>query len=162
MHRAFEALYGEHHDAVLRYFLHKTNSREDAEDLTSHVFEKAWRGYGRFEDRGKRAHWLARISRNVLIDHWRRERPSTALLDEITIVDEGVDLHRHAHLRELRRRVLRAVHRLTPVQRDVVIYRWIHELSIVETAEAMGMTSMAVRAAQQRAFANLRLSLAAA
>lgn len=159
MHGAFEALYREHYDAVHRYFLHKTDSREDAEDLTSHVFEKAWRSFAGFDERGKKAHWLARISRNVLIDHWRRRRAPATPLDEVTLIDERADTHRHVHLRELRRHVLRAVHLLTPVQRDVLLYRWFHHFSIIETAEVMGMTSLAVRAAQQRAFANLRLAL---
>ncbi len=161
MHQPFDALYREHHDAVLRYFLRTTKSLEDAEDLTSHVFEKAWRAYRGFEDRGnKGAHWLARISRNVLIDHWRRARPPRVALDEALLVDERADCERHLYRSDLRRRLLRALNALTPTQRDVVLYRWVHELSIIETGERLGMSSLAVRAAQQRAFSTLRLALA--
>jgi RNA polymerase sigma-70 factor (ECF subfamily) len=161
VHQRFDALYREQYDSVLGYFLGRTQNRQDAEDLASQVFENAWRGFRRYEDRGnKLTHWLARISRNVLIDHWRQRRPPCEDVDAVPLVDERLDVHGHVHLRLLRRHLARAFLRLTPLQRDVVVCRWLHELSINETAELMGITSLAVRAAQQRAFANLRRAVA--
>ncbi len=56
----------------------------DAEDLTQATFERALRSWGSFDERrGSARTWLLAISRNLLIDHYRAERPTGSSLPEV-------------------------------------------------------------------------------
>src|SRR5262249_10999639 len=83
---AFAQIYDEHADVVFRSIYYKVGDTGVAEDLTAEVFSKAWERIDRFQWRNVPVqHWLLRIARNVVIDHWRaRKRP-------ISPIDELVD-----------------------------------------------------------------------
>jgi len=69
----WEAAYKEHLPRVYNFFYYQVNDELLAEDLTAAVFEKAWRGRGRFRrDLSAFSTWLFTIARNVATDHFRR------------------------------------------------------------------------------------------
>ena len=80
-----ERLYVEYRDRVLGYIRARVESREDAEDLCAEVFEKALRASGGY-DAAKAAPgtWLYAITRNAVIDYFRRERPTAELPEDLT------------------------------------------------------------------------------
>ena len=83
----FERVYDEHVWDVYGFFAYRLSSRADAEDLTQHTFERALRAWHRFDPaRSKPRTWLLAIARNLLIDHYRRDRSS----DRLPIGEEGV------------------------------------------------------------------------
>ena len=60
---------------VYGFFAYRVNSRADAEDLTQMTFERALRAWSRYDaERGTVGTWLLAIARNLLIDHYRRDR----------------------------------------------------------------------------------------
>src|SRR2546423_11045691 len=76
---AFAALYDEHLNTVYRFVFFKVSDPTLAEDLTAEVFSKAWENIDRFEWRDLPfQHWLLRVARNVVVDHWRAHPRSPA------------------------------------------------------------------------------------
>jgi len=72
-YKEFEKHYKEYYPKVLSYIKSKTSSKEDAEDITSTIFEKALRGLDSFTWQGLPfSAWLYKISRNTLIDYYRK------------------------------------------------------------------------------------------
>jgi RNA polymerase sigma-70 factor (ECF subfamily) len=70
----FAAVAERHLDSVYRYLLMLTRDRQLAEDLTGDTFEKAFRGWRRFDPRrGSAGTWLRQIARNAALDHFRAE-----------------------------------------------------------------------------------------
>ena len=69
----FTALYEEHMAYVFRYINYRIGNRNEAEDLTSVVFEKALAAFHKY-DRQKSAPqtWLLAIARNTVTDHLRK------------------------------------------------------------------------------------------
>lgn len=68
-------LYEEQLPRIYNYFRYRVGA-DEAEDLTSIAFEKAWRGRDRYRrDLGAFTTWLFAIARNVAIDHYRRQVP---------------------------------------------------------------------------------------
>ena len=103
----WSAVYAEEMPRVFNYFRYRGFERATAEDLTSAVFEKAWRARERYrKDRAAISTWLLAIARNVAIDHFRRSRPALPL-DEASLRDEGTP--ETAALREAQSRRLRAL-----------------------------------------------------
>lgn len=60
---------------LVSYAAAMTGSREEAEEVAQEAFVRAWRGFGRFKgsEKGFRS-WLRTITRNVVIDRYRRNR----------------------------------------------------------------------------------------
>lgn len=133
---------------------------ETAEDLAQQVFLKAWQAIPRYEQRGTPFKaWLYRMARNQVIDHFRKQRPTTDL--------EGIDPPVEAEAEELvlaqeRNTLLRAaMDRLSPDHREVLVQRFLMEKSAAEISEVMGRKEVTVRGLQMRALRSLRKELEA-
>jgi RNA polymerase sigma-70 factor (ECF subfamily) len=75
----WDSLYEEQLPRIYNYFRYRVGA-DDAEDLTSETFAKAWRGRDRYRrDLGAFTTWLYAIARNVAIDHFRRHVPLESL-----------------------------------------------------------------------------------
>jgi RNA polymerase sigma factor (sigma-70 family) len=71
----FLEAYEEHVWQVYGFLAYRLETRADAEDLTQQTFERALRGWERFDpSRASAQTWLLTIARNLLIDHYRRDR----------------------------------------------------------------------------------------
>ena len=68
---AFEELYREHVNRVYAFLRSQLRNAEDAEDVTSQVFMKAYEAYGRYEARQETpTAWLFQIARNAAHRHF--------------------------------------------------------------------------------------------
>lgn len=81
---SFLRVYDEHVWRIYGFFAYRLGQRDLAEDLTQATFERALRAWSRFDPhRASETTWLLAIARNLLIDHYRRDRWSlTESLDE--------------------------------------------------------------------------------
>lgn len=152
------ALYDKHAPELYRYIYHRLGSRTLAEDLTAEVFVRVlkaprapndWRAY------------LYRIAHNLVIDSLRKNPRVLDQVDE-RIPDEQNDPVERAEIAEEQRRLRRAIARLTPEQQQVVVLKFIEELSNAEIARILDKPEGAVKALQHRALTNLRAWLAQA
>ena len=73
-------IYTEYHDRVMGYIYARLRSKADAEDLCQDVFEKVFRAAGRYDgSKSAPGTWIYSITRNAVIDYWRRSRPTEEL-----------------------------------------------------------------------------------
>lgn len=144
-----------HKDQILRYiYLRVGNSREIAQDITSEVFLKAWEKRESFdEDKGSMKTWLFTITRNKLIDYYRKKKPMSlkdgykfnyAYIDDSSDEDILMD------------NILRSLNQLSPKERDLVILRYVEGLAISEVAEIIGKKYIATKIAIYRALNKLK------
>ena len=154
---AFARLYEGLAPAVAGYLT--VQGAAEPDDLTSDVFERAFRRLGTFsgDEAGFRS-WVFTIAHNVLVDDRRRRdrRPVTTPPGPEPV---GGDVEDDALRRLSEERVRRLCDLLSPDQRDVVLLRRVAGLSLEETAAALGRTTGAVKALQHRAVAALRRQL---
>ncbi|MDE2019200.1 MAG: sigma-70 family RNA polymerase sigma factor [Patescibacteria group bacterium] len=156
---AFGLLYDHYQPMIYRFVAVKVGRREEAEDITHQVFLSAWQNIRRYEHRGHPfSSWLYRIARNRIIDHYRSSHENVSLeglaVEEIVVAPQNAASDISAQLEM--ERVLKALHELKPEYQDVIILRFIEDLSIKETAAAMKKTEGAVKLMQHRAMAELR------
>lgn len=152
----FETLYESNAPLIYRFMFWRTKDKMLAEDLTSHVFEKAWRSRDSFKGGSAKA-WLHRIARNTLIDHWRKRQEllvedpaSLDIVSEAKQPGEVVDL-------EILADNLRAALSLLPKDMSQVVkLRFIHGLSAKQTGQKLGISEANVRVIQYRALRKLR------
>lgn len=160
---AFGLLYDHYVTQIYRFILVKVSGqREEAEDLTHQVFLQAWHGMrkGQYQDLGLPfSSWLYQIARNLVIDHYRRTRPTVELDEERH--DTPVDLDNEARIDKKRRVtvLLRALENMKEAERELILLRFVEDLSVRETAAAMGKTEGAIKVMQHRTLAKLKKNI---
>ncbi|HEY0701360.1 MAG TPA: sigma-70 family RNA polymerase sigma factor [Candidatus Acidoferrales bacterium] len=79
---AFETLFREHQREVYGWCMRVVRERGAAEDLTAEAFFKMYRAHARFDPQRSFGAWARRIATNLALDHLRKSRRETALVDE--------------------------------------------------------------------------------
>jgi RNA polymerase sigma-70 factor (ECF subfamily) len=152
---AFQTLYERHLDTIYRYVYYKVGNGQLAEDLTQHIFMKAWEAINRYQWRELPfQHWLLRLARNTVIDHYRSTKPANAsLLDPI---GDGVDPEEELAQSEMIHTLQEAVRQLPDEQREVIVLRFIEQMPHADVALHLGKSAATVRVIQHRALLALR------
>ena len=103
--------------------------------------------------------WIFRIARNVLMDHFRRQRATPLQWDEQldALISDSTPIELEVFAKENRDLLIRAISMISsPNQRKVIELRSSEQYSIAETAKRMGRTEGAIKALQNRALISLR------
>lgn len=160
---SFGTLYDRYVDLVYRYIYFRVGSHPLAEDLTSETFLRALRKIGDFSWQGRDfGAWLVTIARNLVADHFKsgRYRLEVTTGEVIDVPLDGSHIPENAVVTAIiNDRVLRAVRDLNPEQQECVVLRFLHGLSLAETALIMGKKSGAIKALQFRAIRALARAL---
>lgn len=147
---AFEALFAEHHAAVLRYVERRVDDREHARELTMDCFEIAWR---RFDPAAPyRRPWLLQTARNLVGDAYRKRDRERAGLRDLASAAHPDESFAHAELRI-------AMSRLGHADREVLELFYWDGLSADEIALVVGCRTAAAWKRLSRARAALRTLL---
>ena len=128
-----------------------------AEDATSTVFTRALAAGPRYDDPSLRS-WLFGIAHNVIANTWRATRPTAPLEAAAALPASEPPVEEAVLAGEDHARLLRALERLPPDQRQVVACR-LAGLTGPEIAQLVGRSHGAVKMLQLRAFAALRNEL---
>ncbi|MBN2502435.1 MAG: sigma-70 family RNA polymerase sigma factor [Anaerolineales bacterium] len=160
--QAFGSLYELYLDPIYRYIYYRVDSHTEAEDLTEMVFLKAWEQLPRpgknTAVRNFRA-WIYRIAHNLVVDRHRTNKPVSALdqhnqMQALTASPETLAEHTE------RSDVLRAaILQLDPEYQQVIVLRFVNQLSHAETARILVKKEGHVRVLQYRALQKLREQL---
>ncbi len=159
---AWQIIFTQHYPRLYGYLYYRVGDPNVAEDLCGEVFERAVKNIHRFKPRdGGLAGWLTRIAQNLAHDYYRRRgsRPPEPLELNEAWLDVGDDPSDHIITNENTEYLRRALQRLTPDQRDVILLRFIAQMRTSEVASVMNKTPGAVKALQHRALAALRREL---
>lgn len=157
---AFGILYDGHHARIYRFVYLKVQSREEAEDLTHQVFLHAWQHIKTYTRQGTPiSSWLYRIARNKVIDHYRTSKPSVDLEDAPELQAPGKNYQDALDAKLSSEKISKAIATLKPEYQDVIIMRFVEELSNEETAITMRRSAGAVRLLQHRAVKALKAAL---
>ena len=149
-----ETIYTQYYSKVMGYIHSRIRSRADAEDLCADVFEKIQRKLPDFDPaKASVSTWIFTITRNTVIDHYRRSKPSEELdenLSDDTELDES--LLNNETLSEL----AGALRALPEELRDIIVLRYYDGKPLTEVAEIMGLSYGAVKLRHQSAIVKLR------
>jgi RNA polymerase sigma-70 factor (ECF subfamily) len=152
---AFEALFHRHQSEVYGWIVRIVRDPAAAEDLTVETFWRIYRARARFDPAHNFGPWARRIATNAALDHLKTARLETSLPDDLPsppLPDPGVS-------DELRRKTARAFRRLPPKLQVVATLALIEEQPYKEIAEALGISTGAVKLRIFRALRILREEL---
>ena len=141
-------------DAVYRYLVYLTGDRVAAEDLAAETFERAYRGWRKFDPRrGAPRTWLCKIAHSVAIDWFRAEARRTRREDNY--MRDAAMLEDSVFGDGFSPELDQALHRLTPAEREVVALRVLLELDGPSAARVLGISQSACSTRLSRALKRL-------
>jgi RNA polymerase sigma-70 factor, ECF subfamily len=141
-----------------------TGSGSEAQDLTQEVFLRVFRTLKTFRStEGSFATWLARVTRNLLIDHYRRtrqERVTDSIEGQLTTIEEagsGASARPDQAVagREASEILQATLQKLSPDLREAVILRDLQEMEYREIAEVLQIPEGTVKSRINRGRAEL-------
>jgi RNA polymerase sigma-70 factor (ECF subfamily) len=155
---AFGALYDHYMDRIFTYTARLMQDDAAAQDVTAVTFEKALRQIRRYE---WQAHgfgpWLYRIARNEAMSKLRRQKwlsPSQWFgQTEMRSTETAVQT------RQTHQTIHHALARLRPQDRDIIVLRYLEELSSEDVAEILACSTNTVYVRLHRALERLRAEL---
>jgi len=160
---AWEDLVRIHTRRVYAICFRFTGSEAAAQDLTQDVFLRVFRSLGSFRaGEGSFTVWLTRLTRNLLIDHYRRsklERATDSIEDRLPVIEERAALSARTDGllagREASELIQAALQKLSPELRETVILRDLEELEYREIAETLNVPEGTVKSRLNRGRAEL-------
>jgi len=166
---AWAELVRAHHRRVYGLCYRFTGNPTDAEDLTQDVFLKIYSNLASFDTRrGSLVVWISTMTRNLLVDNFRRTRNqrATSSLDdgwesaeELKPIDRltsaTLSPHESAARKELAKMVQQALARVSPDLREAVILRDLQDLDYKEIAQVLGIPEGTVKSRISRGRAEL-------
>jgi RNA polymerase sigma-70 factor (ECF subfamily) len=169
--KSFGALHTRYYTRIYHLAYLKTNNAQDAEDVASETFVRALANLSRFrlkDDSTSFYPWLHRIALNLIVDGNRRRPPSGVVSLDAPII-EGIrsllDLHlpgegptpqEIAERHEVQQLVRSAIAALPDDQGDVLIYKFLGDLTLNEIAPLLNRSEAAAKSLLHRAVVNLR------
>jgi RNA polymerase sigma-70 factor (ECF subfamily) len=155
---AIRSIYQQYFPPIYQFIRMRVDQVDTAEDIASEVFLKL---VAALRSRNAPHHslrgWLFRVARNVLHDHYGKERQFT-----VTTLEEWIPapLEGDPELQFMRtldsERARSAIRELSTDQQEVIILRFGQALSLQETADIMGRNANAIKQLQFRAVNTLR------
>lgn len=140
-----------------------TGSDSEAQDLTQEVFLRVFRTLKTFRStEGSFVTWLARLTRNLLIDHYRRtrqERVTDSIEEQLPVLEEGMAAAARPDGmvagREASEILQAALQKLSPELRETVILRDLQEMEYREISEVLRIPEGTVKSRLNRGRAEL-------
>ena len=156
---AFEALYQEFFPKISRFVVYRVSDVENAEDLVSDIFVKAWESLQNGVVIGSFQNWIFTVARNRVIDFYRTSKTTADLFElenQLHYTDriiETIDLD--LALQDF----LRILPRLSPDQQQVIRLKFFEDLDNDEIAAIMEKTEGTIRVIQHRALNPIKSEL---
>lgn len=155
---AFAALFHKHKNLVFKTAYLMLGSASEAEDLLQDVFIEVYRSLRNYQpSKANFTTWLYRITVNDCLNHKRGRRWILLPLDEATATHAGS----HTEKLDMDDEVWRAISRLSPKLRAVVILRYYSELSYAEVTQVLNLPLGTVKSRLNQALQMLRSDLEA-
>lgn len=149
-----EQIYNAYYSKVMGYISARIRNHADAEDLCADVFEKIQRKLSDY-DQTKAAvgTWIFTITRNTLIDFFRKKKPSDELDENMS---DDSELDENLLNTEALGELASALRRLPQQLMDIVVLRYYDGKPLTEIAQLMNLSYGAVKLRHQNALIMLK------
>ncbi len=155
---AFEPLYRRHKDALYRYLLRASASP----DVAAEIFQDTWKNLiqarSRYRPDAPFGAYLFKLARNRLMDHFRAQRPTVEVPEELPAPESERPDHMVARQSQASA-LLRALAMLPAEQREIIVLREEQDLTLEQIAEIQGVGRETVKSRLRYALAKLREAL---
>lgn len=155
--KALTEIYDAYYDRIFSYVYRRIGQPGLCEDLAGEVFVRLLEAIkaGRGPSTNLLA-WLYRVAHNLVVDHYRRKAKVTTQTLEDWVVSVPNNPMQRVELESLQQQLREALARLTADQQQVIILKFVEDLSNAQVGTILGKPEGAIKSLQHRALAALR------
>jgi RNA polymerase sigma factor (sigma-70 family) len=162
--KSLEILIIRHKQRIFSFILSKVLDKEIAEDIFQDTFIKVINTLkrGAYNEEGKFLPWVMRISHNLIIDHFRRNKRipifnNTSEFDIFSVIsDEILNVEKQIIQDQILNDVRGLIEELPEDQKEVLVMRMYKDMSFKEIAENTGVSINTALGRMRYALINLR------
>ena len=154
----FSKIYDQYVTKIYRFIYLKVSSQEVAEDLSSEVFMRTWETYRSESSKIENIQaYLYQVARNIVADHYRARKIQIVSVEEtVGLTDEADSLQDQAVLNLEMDRIQKALTAIQDDYQNLIIWRYLDELSVPEIVQITGKSEDSVRVGIHRALQALK------
>lgn len=149
-----EQIYRDYYKKVYGYLLGKVNNSEVAADICSDTFLKIYEKYDSFDpSKSSVSTWIFTVMRNTLTDYYRTRKVSGEIPETLRADDSPEDAYIS---KEALGELADALEKLDERERDIVIFRYYHNMKLTEIADRIGVSYSYVKILHNKALSDLK------
>ena len=164
----FDEIVNRYLKTVYNFVYRLVGNTKEAEDITQEVFLKVWKNLKKFDREKSFKTWIFSIAKNTAIDFLRKRKDipisffdnddeenflENTLIDEEPLADKVIELEYN------KKEIEKVMLDLTVVQREVIILKYLNEMSLSEVSEIMNIPKETVKSHHRRALIKMKKKL---
>jgi len=157
---AFGILYERYVERIFNYVFYRVGNTTDAEDLTSKVFFRALKSIGGYKHMGLPfSAWIYRIAHNLVANYHRdRMRGREISIENLSLPDSDrlAAPEQRMSQNQDNEFLLRIIGDLSPQKRELILLKFIQNLSNEEISYIFGKSEGAIKSLYHRTLLELR------
>lgn len=159
LEQLFLEAYDANADDIFRHCVFRLRDREKAKEVTQEVFTRTWEYLRSGHDIDNMRAFLYRVANNLIIDTVRVKGRTTSLdefLEQGIQIPEDKEKGKDPFFAAEARQLVTLVDKLDDMYREVIVMRYLEDLSVKEIAHHLGETESNVSVRIHRGIAKLR------
>lgn len=153
----FVQLYEKYVKKIFAFIFYKVGNKQDAEDLTSETFLKAFDKIKTFDNKKniQFSSWLYSIARNTTIDYFRQNRTDYPEYNRLENQSVEIDIIQWIQDRDKLNHILEFLESLGTEKKEIFILRVRNEMSYEEISHIVGKTANTCKVSFHRTLQNV-------
>jgi len=153
---AYEELMRRYQRTLFNVCVRYLGNERDADDVCQEVMLKVLHGLKQFEGKAKFKTWLYSITYNECITQYRKDKRKRRLMDALSLDPQEEGEEQEASTSERSEGLSRLLAHVNPIDREILVLRFVAELEFQEIADIMHMGLSATKMRYKRALEKLR------
>lgn len=165
---SFDEIVNRYIKMIYNFVYRLSGNEKEAEDITQEVFLKVWKNLKKFDREKSFKTWIFSIAKNTAIDYLRKKKDipisffddedgenflENTLIDNEPLADKKIDIEYN------KKEIEKVMQDLTMIQREVIILKYLNEMSLSEVAEILNISKDTVKSHHRRALIKMKKKL---
>ncbi|MCB0749058.1 MAG: RNA polymerase sigma factor [Ignavibacteriae bacterium] len=143
---ALEQLYEVNFNSLYRFIRFKVNTNEDAEDICSESFIRAFSNIKKFREKSSFKTYVYTIAKNLIIDYYKETNKTLPLNDDVVSDDNNL-----GKSKSVTKEIKEIFSKLDKKESEILELRYLTNLSVKETAIVLNLSESNVKVIAHRA-----------
>jgi RNA polymerase sigma-70 factor (ECF subfamily) len=152
MNKTLQQIWADFHKELEGYIFSRVKDRDITKDILQEIFFKIHQNISGLQDKSKLTSWIYQITRNAIIDHFRKVKTQVDFTG-IDLIEPDFEQNENSDFQKC---IKPFIYQLTDKYRDAILLTEFKGLSQIQLAEHLGISYSGAKSRVQRAKEKLK------